>query len=159
MIKTIPNFIRNVPKIMELIEEHAELFKPRVGGDTHESLIPNICSKFKTLKSSDMSQELKDAVFEDADFHEDLKDFYSFIQIQKYEPGDYIAPHRDAYSVRKIHLISLTTSEVDGLICEDENHEIIKLYDLSGQYIDFPYDAAHWVDPVKNLRYSLVVAE
>ena len=80
-------------------------------------------------------------------------------QIQKYDPGDYIAIHRDAYSIRKLHLITLSDSEVDGLVCEDENHNLIKVFDKAGQYIDFPYDAAHYVSPVKHTRYSLVVAE
>lgn len=159
MITTIPNFIRNVPKIMEHIRQHKPLFKPREGEDAHESLIPGVCSRFKTLKCCDMSQEMKDAIFADADFESDLKYMHDFIQIQRYDPGDYIAPHRDSYSVRKLHLITLTDSNCDGLICEAPDKTIVKVYDVSGQYIDFPYDAVHWVDPVKDLRYSLVVAE
>jgi hypothetical protein len=159
MIKTIPNFIRNVPEIMELIKAHDHLFKPREGHDTHESLIPNIFSKFKTLKDEDMSTELINSIFEDADFDEDLKDFYRFIQIQKYEPGDMICPHRDSYSIRKLHLITLTDSDCDGLVCEDFDHRLKKIFDKAGQYINFPYDSVHWVDPVRDERYSLVVAE
>jgi len=159
MIKTIPNFIRNTKEIIRLLKKHEHLFKPREGDDAHESLIPNVCSKFQTLKDVDMSPDLIDAIFEDADFDEDLKDFFNFIQIQKYEKGDYIAIHRDAYSIRKLHLITLTSSEVDGLVCEDENHNLVKINDVAGQYIDFPYDAAHYVSPVSELRYSLVIAE
>ena len=159
MIKTIPNFIRNVPEIMALVKEHDHFFKPREGHDTHESLIPNVVSKFKTLKDSQMSKALIAAIFRDSEFDPDLIDFYNFIQIQKYDPNDYIAVHRDAYIIRKLHLITLTDSEVDGLVCEDENHDLVKIYDRAGQYIDFPYDAVHYVSPVKNLRYSLVVAE
>ena len=159
MIKVIPNFLRNSEEILNLVRLHDSLFRPRIGGDTHESIISGIQSKFKTLKSDNMRPELIEAIFRDADFDSDLKDFFSFIQIQKYEPGDYIAPHRDAYSVQKLHLITLTTSTVDGLVCEDTDHNLIKLYDIAGQYIDFPYDSAHWVDPVRDLRYSLVVAE
>lgn len=159
MIVTVPNFIRNIPDIMALVKEHDNLFKPREGQDSHESLVPNVCSKFKTLKDSQMSPQLISAIFADSNFDEDLKDFYNFIQIQKYDPGDYIAIHRDAYIIRKLHLITLTTSEVDGLVCEDENHNLVKIFDEAGQYIDFPYEAAHYVSPVKHLRYSLVVAE
>jgi len=159
MIKTIPNFIRNVDEIINLVKQHDHLFMPREGADKHESLIPNVCSRFKTLKDCHMSDELKEAIFRDADFDPDLKDFYNFIQVQKYEPGDYIAPHRDSYSIRKLHLITLTSSDVDGLVCEDIDHNLVKIFDSAGQYIDFPYDAAHYVSPVKSLRYSLVVAE
>jgi hypothetical protein len=159
MIKTIPNFIKNVSEIMEHIKSHNHLFSPREGNDAHESLISNVCSRFKTLKDCHMSKDMINCIFKDSDFDPDLKDFYNFIQIQKYEPGDYIAPHRDAYIIRKLHLITLTDSDTDGLVCEDENHSLVKIYDVAGQYIDFPYDSAHYVSPVKNIRYSLVVAE
>ena len=145
--------------IMIHIIMHNDFFQPRENHDKHESLIPGICSKFKTLKDDKMSDMLKQAIFADADFPKDLKDTYAFIQIQRYDPGDYIAIHRDAYIVRKLHLITLTDSEVDGLVCEDENHDLVKIFDKAGQYIDFPYDAAHYVSPVKHQRYSLVVAE
>lgn len=159
MIKTIPNFIRNVDNILHLVFQHSHLFKPREGADAHESIIPGVCSQFSTLKCCDMSQELIDTIFADADFDEDLKYLYEFIQIQKYEPGDFIAPHRDSYSIRKIHLITLTNSDVDGLVCETLDKKIAKIKDIAGQYIDFPYSSVHWVDPVSTTRYSLVVAE
>lgn len=158
MIKTIPNFIRNVPEIMEHIKSHDHLFKPREGADAHASLINGVRSRFKTLKCVDMSDDMKEAIFADADFDEDLKYMYEFIQIQKYDPGDAICPHRDSYSIRKLHLITLTDSDCDGLVCESGEF-IEKIYDKAGQYIDFPYDAVHWVDPVRDLRYSIVVAE
>lgn len=158
MIKTIPNFIRNVDEIMEHIKSHQHLFRPREGSDAHESLIPGVMSRFKTLKCSDMSEELKDAIFRDSMFDPDLRYMYEFIQIQKYDVGDYIAPHRDSYHITKLHLITLTTSEVDGLVCED-NGSVSKIKDVAGTYIDFPYDAVHWVDPVSSERYSLVVCE
>ena len=159
MITLIPNFIRNVDDIMIYIKLHDHLFQPRENEDKHESLIPGIFSKFKTLKDNQMSEDLKNCIFENSDFPQELKDCYSFIQIQRYDAGDYISPHRDAYIVRKIHLITLTDSEVDGLVCEDQNHNLVKVFDKAGQYIDFPYDSVHWVCPVKYQRYSLVVAE
>lgn len=159
MIKTIPNFIRNVDEITSLVEKHSHLFVPRSGKDTHASIIPGVYSKFKTLKSDYMSKELVDAIFKDSDFEDDLKDFYSFIQIQKYDPGDFIAPHRDSYEIQKLHLITLTSSDTDGLVCEDMQGGLQKIFDKAGQYIDFPYDAVHYVSPVKEKRYSMVVAE
>lgn len=159
MIRTIPNFIRNVTHIMELIGQHQAHFHPREGEDAHASIITGVTSKFKTLKEVNMSPALISAIFDEAGFDPMLRDFHDFIQIQKYDPGDMIAPHRDAYSIRKLHLITLTTSDCDGLICEDSDHSIKKIFDQAGQYIDFPYESAHWVDPVRDLRYSLVVGE
>ena len=157
MIHTIPNFIRNVDEIMAHINNHQHLFKVREGADAHESLVPGIHSKFKTLRSCAMSNDLISSIFRDSDFDPDLEDFYDFIQIQKYDPGDYIAIHHDAYSIRKLHLVTLTSSEVDGLVCEDSDHTLKKIYDRAGQYIEFPYEAVHYVSPVRDLRYSLVV--
>jgi hypothetical protein len=105
-----------------------------------------------------MSKEMIDCVFADCDFDPDLRYMHEFIQVQKYDVGDAICPHRDSYSIRKLHLITLTDSDSDGLVCEDGDF-ISKIYDKAGQYIDFPYDAVHWVDPVKNTRYSMVIAE
>jgi hypothetical protein len=158
-MKTIPNFIRNTDQILNLVERHLHLFKPREGKDIHASIIPNVFSQFTSLKDGDMTEELKDAIFADADFDELLKDTYGFIQIQKYEQGDYIAPHTDAYAITKLHLITLTSSDIDGLVCETKDHKLIKIYDQAGTYIDFPYDAFHWVDPVKTRRFSLVIGE
>ena len=156
MFNLYPNFLRNYAQIHFLILNHLELFRPRTGDEGHEGFIPNLQSKFSTLHHTDMSKELIDAVFSDSDFDQDTRDFYSFIQIQKYEPGDWIVPHHDSYAVTKLHLVTLTTSPYDGL-CVATDGQIRRIDDEAGQYIDFPYDAPHWVDPVKFLRYSLVV--
>jgi hypothetical protein len=96
--------------------------------------------------------------FEDCDFDPDLRDFYFFVQIQKYEPGNYIVPHKDNYNVKKLHLVTLTTSDCDGLILE-HNNELVKIFDVAGQKIESDLNDWHWVDPVRDLRFSLVVGE
>jgi len=157
MLEVIPNFLRNADQIIALAKEHEVNFTPRSGEDAHAGFIPGICSKFYTLKDEHMSSELKNVIFADADWDDDTKDFWEFIQIQKYNPGDYIVPHRDSYRVRKLHLITLTTSDYDGLVCEDDENKLIFIPDKAGQYIDFPYTAAHYVSPVRELRYSIVI--
>jgi hypothetical protein len=157
-MKLIPNFIRNTDEIVRVCDQNYHLFKPREGSDAHESLIPGVLSKFKTWKNDSMSDEFIDLIFKYSDFDPTLRDFYSFIQIHRYDPVDFIIPHKDVYEITKLHLISLTNSEVDGLVCQVGN-SIEKVYDEAGQYIDFPYDAYHWVDPVKHRRYSLVLGE
>ena len=156
-LKVIPNFLRNANKIVALANEHHDLFVPRTGEDAHAGFIPGICSRFKTLKNESMTQELVTAIFADADWDEDTRDFWEFIQIQKYEPGDYIVPHRDSYRVRKLHLITLTSGKYDGLVSENDEQELVYIPDEAGQYVDFPYTAAHYVSPVRELRYSLVM--
>lgn len=157
MLKVTPNFLKNSDKIVSLAKEHDSLFVKRSGEDAHTGFIPGVCSRFQTLKDEHMSSELKAAIFDEAnEWDEDTRDFWEFIQIQKYEPGDYIVAHRDSYRVRKLHLITLTSGKFDGLVCEKDK-ELIFIPDEAGQYVDFPYTAAHYVSPVKELRYSLVM--
>lgn len=156
MLNVIPNFLRNASLIVEKAKQLDSRFQPREGDDAHAGFIPGIRSQFKTLKDENMTEELKNIIFADADWDEDTKDFWEFIQIQKYEPGDYIVPHRDSYRVRKLHLIVLTSGENDGLVCESDG-KLVLIPDKAGQYVDFPYSAAHYVSPVKELRYSMVI--
>jgi len=158
-MKIINNFIRNSADIIRLAEYQNNDFKPRVGVHKHESIIPGLCSRFKTLHSDNMSPRLIELIFEYSDFDSFLKDTFSFIQIQKYEKGDFIIPHKDIYDIQKLHLITLTTSDHDGLVIEDGNGGLVKIYDKAGTYIDFDNSLYHWVDPVEELRYSLVIGE
>lgn len=158
MVKFIPNFLRNSAEIVKVLDTYRNRFNPREGDTKHTSIIPNLSSRFKTLHDKDMSSVLIDLIFKDSDFDEFLRDSYSFIQIQKYEPGDFIIPHKDVYEIRTLHLITLTTSEVDGLVIEDGKGGLIKKYDEAGTKIEFSNEY-HWVDPVKTLRYSLVIGD
>lgn len=157
-MKIIPNFIRNCDEILQHVERHQSKFKPREGNDVHTSIIPNLKSRFCTLKDVDMDRALIRAIFQDSDFDPFLKDSYNFIQIQRYEPGDFIVPHKDIYSITKLHLVILTSSDSDGFVMEDGKGGLVRIMDRAGQYIDLS-DEYHWVDPVVNLRYSLVVTE
>ena len=156
MLNVIPNFLKSAGAIVNYVKTLNLQFTPRIGEDNHAGFIPGIHSKFKTLKDEHMPDNLKRLIFDYADWDDDTKDFWEFIQIQKYEPGDYIVPHRDSYRVRKLHLITLTSSDYDGLVCENDK-ELVFIPDQAGQYVDFPYDAAHYVSPVRELRYSLVI--
>ena len=157
MLKTIPNFLRNASSIVSYVMTLNRLFVPRVGEDNHGGFIPGIQSRFHTLKDEHMPDDLKKLIFSDADWDDETRDFWEFIQIQKYEAGDYIVPHRDAYRIRKLHLVTLTSSDYDGLVCENDNKELIFIPDKAGQYVDFPYSSAHYVSPVRELRYSIVI--
>lgn len=115
-------------------------------------------SQFWTLTNEFMSDEQIDLIFAESNFDKDLKDVFQFIQIQWYMPGDFIIPHKDTYDVIKLHLVTLTHSNVDGLVCQDGD-TLRRVLDRRGQKIDFDYDAWHWVDPVQRNRYSLVIGE
>jgi|TARA_A100001201_G_scaffold57080_1_gene55208 hypothetical protein len=114
-------------------------------------------SRFQTLYGDDMDQSLKDLIFQN--LNKELKIINKFVQIQKYNPGDYILPHKDHVQlITKLHLFTLTTSKVDGLTCEYKD-KFYKIPDIAGQYIDFPMFSWHWVNPVQDKRYSLVIGE
>ena len=156
---TIPKFQRNADAIVAYVQQPhiAELFRPREGhlshGDTYGQ-----SSRFSSLLSEDMPKELVNLIFSGGGWDEDLKDFYQFIQIQRYMPGDYIAPHQDKYAIKKLHLVCLTTSQSNGFyVFEDDR--LHRIDDEAGAKIEFEYDAVHFVPTCNYERYSLVIAE
>lgn len=81
---------------------------------------------------------------------------YDFIQIQKYEIGDYILPHKDTYP--HFNLIMLSTSSIDGLTIEDKDGTFKVIPDKAGTLIDIPKYRWHWVNPVREkTRYTAVI--
>jgi hypothetical protein len=80
---------------------------------------------------------------------------YSFIQVQKYEIGDYILPHKDCYPL--FGLIMLSTSSIDGVTVEQRDGTYITYPDATGTRIDIPKYRYHWVNPVREkTRYTAV---
>lgn len=114
--------------------------------------------KFKTLfhdkpnGKEDMPDEL--VSFLEKLFNVTEKD-YDFLQIQKYEIGDYILPHKDPYA--NFGLITLSTSQLDGIVVEGRD-KLYRFYpDVTGNSIDVPKFSYHWVNPVREkTRYSAV---
>lgn len=80
---------------------------------------------------------------------------YDFLQIQKYEIGDYILPHKDPYA--NFGLVTLSTSQLDGIVVEGRD-KVYKFYpDVTGNFIDVPRYSYHWVNPIREkTRYSAV---
>lgn len=113
------------------------------------------CS-FSTLFSND----------ERDDVPEDIKNFlikifnitkkdYSFLQIQKYEVGEYILPHKDPYPC--FGLVSLSTSNLDGIVVQQRDGSYKFIPDKAGNFIEVPKFSWHWVNPVREkTRYTAV---
>lgn len=156
MLSIVPNFIENSERILEMVKQHDHLFRKRENDLTHVSVFP-FASKFQSLMFEDMSKDLIEEIFKSNSWTDETKNYYSFIQIQKYLPGDFIIPHKDDYEIMELHLVTLTNSDYDGLVVDDGTKNLVKIYDKAGQKINFDLTAWHWVDPVKDLRYSLVV--
>ena len=80
---------------------------------------------------------------------------YHFIQIQKYEIGDYILPHKDNYP--HFALVHLSTSSLDGLTLEGLDGTYKFYPDQTGNLINIPKYKWHWVNPVREkTRYTAV---
>jgi hypothetical protein len=113
-------------------------------------------SKFKTLfwddKRKDMPLELRELLIKTFNITE--RD-YHFLQIQKYEIGDYILPHKDTYPC--FGLLNLSTSNIDGIVVEQRDGTYKFLSDITGNLIDVPKFRWHWVNPVREkTRYTAV---
>ncbi len=80
---------------------------------------------------------------------------YDFIQIQKYEIGDYILPHKDSYPC--FGLLSISSSNIDGIVIEQRDKTYKFFPDVAGTLHDVPKFRWHWVNPVQEkTRYSAV---
>jgi hypothetical protein len=113
-------------------------------------------SKFQTLfwndQRKDIPVELKDLLIKT--FNITDRD-YDFIQIQKYEIGDYILPHKDCYPC--FGLLTLSTSNLDGIVIEQRDGSYKFFPDVTGNLLDVPKFRWHWVNPVREkTRYSAV---
>jgi hypothetical protein len=149
-ISLVPDVIANYSEILQFVKDNNLKFKCRYTEEPFSNFIGK--SRFKTLTDSDMPHELKTMILKNTPENEFD---YSFIQIQRYEPGDYILPHKDNY-VSQLRLFNLTSSSVDGLCIETEDR-FTHVLDRSGQEIIFDPQAWHWINPVKKERFSLVI--
>jgi hypothetical protein len=100
------------------------------------------------------------------DIPEELKDFlieafkisdreYDFLQVQKYEIGEYILPHKDTYPC--FGLVMLSTSDLDGLVVQQKDGTYKFHPDKAGTFVNVPKYSWHWVNPVREkTRYTAV---
>jgi hypothetical protein len=113
-------------------------------------------SQFQTLfwdwKSKDIPLEIREFLI--SYFKISDKD-YDFLQIQKYEIGDYILPHKDPYP--SFGLLILSSSNLDGIVVEQRDGKYKFFNDVAGALIDVPKFSWHWVNPVREkTRYTAV---
>jgi hypothetical protein len=113
-------------------------------------------SQFQTLfwddNSKDIPLEIRDFLIKQFKITE--RD-YDFIQIQKYEIGDYILPHVDCYPC--FGLLILSTSNLDGITVGQRDGKYRFFPDIAGNLIDVPKFTWHWVSPVRDkTRYTAV---
>lgn len=141
----------------ETIYEYLEQNKSKLNFIQRDDVVtPTGKSKFQTLfwdeQRQDIPLEVKEFLMKIFNISE--KD-YSFIQIQKYEVGDYILPHKDTYPL--FNLVMLSTSSLDGVTVEQRDGTYKFFPDVTGTFIDIPKFRWHWVNPVREkTRYTAV---
>lgn len=152
----IPNVIKNSQEIVSYVLSNKDLkFLDR--NDTTQSAHATQLgvSKFSSLTDENMPDSLIELIM--GNFDDDTPIIYQFMQIQKYEIGDYILPHKDNY-LMDLRLFNLTTSNLDGLVIEETKGNYKFIPDIAGQEITFNRNAWHWVNPVREkTRLSLVI--
>ena len=113
-------------------------------------------SQFSTLFSDytndDIPSDIKQFLIKQ--FNITDKD-YNFLQIQKYEIGDYILPHKDSYPC--FGLLILSNSNTDGIVVQQQDGTYKFFKDKAGTLINVPKFSWHWVNPIQEkTRYSAV---
>lgn len=112
----------------------------------------NFSTLFCNEERDDIPKELKDFLIETFNITE--RD-YDFIQVQKYEKGEYILPHLDPYPC--FGLLILSTSDKDGIVIQQTDKTYKFFPDKAGNLLDVPKYSWHWVNPVQEkTRYSAV---
>ncbi|MGY2007121.1 hypothetical protein ACW9HC_09065 [Nocardia gipuzkoensis] len=156
--------VRNHAEIVALAERYRDLFedhpattseRSRAGGsfDPFRDSEYEDDDRYHTLQGARMPDDLRQAVLDGiVPARTDITELY--VQINRYDPGDYVLPHRDRLQQG---LYVLTTSNVDSLVVQDAAGRPVRLPDRAGNYITHDPAAWHWVDPVVDtLRYTIV---
>jgi len=109
--------------------------------------------RYHVLASDRMPADLRAAIFAAATPPGTRQGDY-WVQVNRYDRGDYVLPHRDAL---RQGLYMLTTSRADGLNAQHDAGTTVFVPDRAGAYVEHDPRAWHWVDPVAaEERFTLV---
>jgi hypothetical protein len=162
---SIPDVIRNHAEIVALAMRHADLFASyptaealaardgRQRFDPHRDTEYEDDDRYHVLQLGQMPRELRVAIARAiADNGRDPGKYYA--QLQRYDAGDFVLPHRD----RLVQgLYNLTSATQDGLVVQDAERGFIKHVDRAGTFLLHDMRAWHWVDPVlEPVRFTMI---
>jgi hypothetical protein len=165
-LKITPGVIPNCAEIVELAIKYADRFRDypdpsavRRRGPDWDPFNPYRDSEYEdddqyhVLQGPDMPDDLRAAILRGiAPNGLKLKNFY--VQINRYDVGDYVLPHRDTMQQG---LYMLTSSERNSLVVQDAAGRPVRIPDRAGTFITFDPNAWHWVDPVvDHERFTMV---
>lgn len=152
----VNNVIKNNEDIIKYINSKDFIFDNREINEEKGLEFKDIfgSSRFSSLRSVNFDDTLYNLI--NSNFSESEQTVFDFMQIQRYQEGDYILPHRDNY-LSKLRLFQLSTNTLNGLTVQEK--EGYKFYeDIAGCEIKFNRNAYHWVNPTRGeVRYTLVI--
>lgn len=164
-LTVIPDVIADCTEIVRLARRYRNLFadypdpdaRPRPSGapvfDPYRDSEYEDDDRYHVLQSAEMPDDLRKAVFAAITPEgTSMGDYY--VQVNRYDRGDYVLPHRD--SLRQ-GLYMLTDSEPDGLNAQHDPETVVFVPDRAGTFVEHDPGAWHWVDPVvSEERFTLV---
>jgi hypothetical protein len=164
-LTVIPGVVADCEGIVALARRHRHLFTdhpdpaapPRPPGtepfDPYRDSEYEDDDRYHVLQSARMPDDLREAIFAAVTpGGTRMADYY--VQVNRYDRGDYVLPHRDSLQQG---LYMLTTSESDGLNAQHDAGSVVFVPDRAGTFIAHDPQAWHWVDPVAaEERYTLV---
>jgi hypothetical protein len=157
-VNLVKNYLTNSSEIIDLAEQHRDLFSDRSPGKRYNFSTAYGDSKIKSLFHFNMNQELVDAVFKTIP---DNKKTVTSFTINRYDPGDYLLRHRDsAGGYWKFKLIFLRSDE-PHFQWFDENGNPTLVQEEPGALLEMPIQIEHEVTVIKEYeqpKYSLVLA-
>jgi hypothetical protein len=140
--------------IYDLLESNKSQlnFIPRTDLDMDDFGLCPFSTLFSDQNRDDIPNDIKDFLIKAFNI---TKRDYHFIQIQKYEIGEYILPHKDPYPC--FGLVTLSTSNLDGIVVQQKDGTYKFIPDKAGNFVEVPRFSWHWVNPVREkTRYTAV---
>jgi len=156
-VNLVKNYLTNVDEVIALAEAHTDKFSSRDETALNKFVTRYGSSKMKSLFSINMSKELIDAIFKTIP---DDRRFVDSVTINRYDPGDYLARHRDSQGLYwKFKLIFLS-SDKPHFKWYDENNVGHLVEEEPGAYLEMPIHLEHEVTRIEETespKYSLVL--
>lgn len=158
----VENFITNTDEIVELAIQHSKKFSNRSPGNIEEFKNDRYGpSMLYTLFKHNMSSDLLDAIFKTID-KDHIKVKPDVVVINRYDPGCYLARHRDhTGGYYKFNLIFLRTDKPHLKIYNESYPDGLLIQEKPGALFKMPLSLEHEVTTIgdnENSKFSLVLA-
>jgi hypothetical protein len=157
-VSLIPNYCKNVDRIVELAEQHGDRFYVRRPGEQFNFNTAYGDSSLKSMFRWDMPKDLRELILESLPEEDRTCDGFC---INRYDPGDYLKKHRDSVGgYWKFKLIFLR-ADAPHFVWYDEEGNGNFVQEEPGAYFEMPVNLAHEVTTIgydERPKYSLALS-